>query len=363
MRWVGRKGRLERIGNEFNIPHPLPDHPAVLVAGIGDNGLTVAKVVMTLSVPGPAESRLRERCELEILGEILAPERYWESIRGADALLPQLRDRIDDAALDAAGPGLRVVSNYAVGLDNVDIPACTARGIYVGHTPDVLTDATADLAMTLLLSAARRVVESDREMREGRYLGWRPDYLLGQEVTGATLGLIGFGRIGKAVARRAAGGFAMRILAYDPAGVVRSGELEVEDCSLERLLVESDFVSCHVPLTEETHHLIGEVELTSMRRSAILINTSRGPIIDEAALVHALSAGVIAGAGLDVYEREPEMAEGLAQCFTAVLLPHLGSATWKTRAAMGELAARNILNVLDGGTPIAWANPEVTPRQ
>ncbi|HEY6537861.1 MAG TPA: D-glycerate dehydrogenase [Candidatus Dormibacteraeota bacterium] len=323
----------------------------------------MTKVVMTLPVPGPAESLLRERCEVELLGEILPPERYRSAIQGADALLPQLRDRIDEAALDAAGAGLRVVSNYAVGLDNVDIPACTERGIYVGHTPDVLTDATADLAMTLLLSAARRVVESDREMREGRYPGWKPDYLLGQEVTGATLGVIGFGRIGQAVARRAARGFSMRILAYDPIGIRGGDELGVEECSLERLLTDSDFVSCHVPLTEETHHLIGAKEMASMRRTAILINTSRGPIIDEAALVDALRSGEIAGAGLDVYEREPEMAPGLAQCATAVLLPHLGSATWKTRAAMGELAARNILAVLDGGAPIACANPGVTPRR
>jgi glyoxylate reductase len=318
---------------------------------------------MTLAVPGPAESLLSERTQLEILGEILPAERYRERIAGADAILPQLVDRIDSAALDAAGPNLKVVSNYAVGLDNVDIPACTERGIYVGHTPDVLTDATADLAMTLLLSAARRVVEADKEMREGRYRGWRPDYLLGQELTGATLGVIGFGRIGRAVARRAARGFSMRILAYDPAGVARSEDLDIEACSLERLLTESDFVSCHVPLTEETHHLIGEAELASMRHTAILVNTSRGPIIDEAALVEALRGGVIAGAGLDVYEREPEMAEGLAQCSTAVLLPHLGSATWKTRAAMGELAARNILAVLDGGEPVACANPEVKPRR
>ena len=316
-------------------------------------------MVMTLSVPGPAEAMLRERCELDLLGEILPAERYRTAIGGADALLPQLRDRIDEEALDAAGPKLKVVSNYAVGLDNVDIPACTKRGIYVGHTPDVLTDATADLALTLLLSAARRVVESDREMRQGRYLGWMPDYLLGQDVSGATLGVIGFGRIGQAVARRAARGFSMRILAYDPVGVVRAGDLDVEGCSLDRLLMESDFVSCHVPLTEETHHLIGKAELASMRRTAILVNTSRGPIVDEAALVEALQSGEIAGAGLDVYEREPEMAEGLAECVTAVLLPHLGSATWSTRAAMGELAARNILAVLDGGMPIACANPEV----
>ncbi|HUY57923.1 MAG TPA: D-glycerate dehydrogenase [Candidatus Micrarchaeaceae archaeon] len=320
------------------------------------------KVVMTLPVPGPAEGLLRERCELELLGEILTAERYRIAIQGADALLPQLRDRIDEEALEAAGPNLKVVSNYAVGLDNVDIPACTRRGIYVGHTPDVLTDATADLALTLILAAARRVVEADREMREGRYHGWSPDYLLGQEVTGATLGVIGFGRIGQAVARRAAKGFSMRILAYDPVGVVPAGDLEVEGCSLERLLGESDFVTCHVPLTEETHHLIGKKELARMRRSAVLVNTSRGPIIDEIALVEALKAGVIAAAGLDVYEREPQMAQGLGECATAVLLPHLGSATWKTRAAMGELAARNILAVLDGGAPLACANPEVARR-
>jgi len=318
---------------------------------------------MTLTVPGPAEGLLRDRCELEVLGEILPAERYRAAIQGADALLPQLRDRIDEVALVAAGANLKVVSNYAVGLDNVDLPACTARGIYVGHTPNVLTDATADLAMTLMLAAARRVVEADREMREGRYPGWLPDYLLGQEVTGATLGVIGFGRIGQAVARRAAKGFSMRILAYDPIEVARTGDLEVEGCSLERLLVEADFVSCHVPLTEATHHLIGKAELTSMRRSAILVNTSRGPIIDESALVEALQSGEIAGAGLDVYEREPEMAPGLAGCATAVLLPHLGSATFQTRAAMGELAARNILAVLDGGVPIAWANPEVAEHR
>lgn len=317
---------------------------------------------MSLSVPGPAEAMLAARCELQLLGAILAPEDYRKAIHGADALLPQLRDRIDALALDAAGPNLKVVSNYAVGLDNVDIPACTQRGIYVGHTPDVLTDATADLAMTLLLAAARRVTEADEEMRQGRYLGWMPDYLLGQEVSRATLGVIGFGRIGQAVARRAAGGFAMRILAHDPAGVRPPADLAVEDCSLERLLAESDFISCHVPLTDATHHLIGTDELARMRRTAVLVNTSRGPIIDEVALVAALRKGVIAGAGLDVYENEPAMAPGLADCPNAVLLPHLGSATGKTRAAMGELAARNILEVLDGRPPLRCANPEVAQR-
>lgn len=318
---------------------------------------------MTLPLPGRAEALLRERCQVETLGEILSPERYQERIAGADALLPQLRDRIDSAALDAAGPQLRVVSNYAVGLDNVDIPTCTARGIYVGNTPLVLTDATADLALALILATARRVVEGDREMRQGRYLGWRPDYLLGREVTGATLGVVGFGRIGRAVAHRAHLGFGMRVLAYDPQGVSAEEGVPVEALPLEELLRHSDFVSCHVPLSESTHHLLGAPQFRLMRRSAILVNTSRGPVVDEQALVQALIAGEIAGAGLDVYEHEPLMAAGLARLPNAVLLPHLGSATVETRSAMGELAARNILRVLDGGVPEAWANPELGGRR
>ncbi len=319
---------------------------------------------MTLKVPGPAEEWLRERADVLVLGRILDPESYRDAIAGADALLPQLRDRIDEPALEAAGPGLKVVSNYAVGLDNVDVGACTRRGIYVGHTPDVLTDATADLAMTLILSAARRVTEADREMRSGRYSGWEPFYMLGQELTGATLGLVGFGRIGQAVARRAGLGFGMRILAFDPAGVRVPEGLQVTECRLEELLQESDFVSCHVPLTPETRHLIDAHALRLMQPTAILVNTSRGPVVDEPALVEALRQETIAGAGLDVYEHEPEMAPGLADCPTAVLLPHLGSATFKTRAAMGQLAARNILEVLDGRPPVAWANPElVSPTQ
>ncbi len=314
---------------------------------------------MTLPVPGRAQDLLREVSEVQILGEILPADRYQQAIAGADGLLPQLRDRIDDQALEAAGPQLQVVSNYAVGLDNVDLAACTRRGVYVGHTPDVLTASTADLAMTLILSVARRVVEGDAEMRQGRYPGWSPDYLLGRDVSGKTLGLLGFGRIGQAVARRAAGGFSMRILAHDPVGVGPLPGVEVEACSLPQLLQESDFISCHVPLTDATHHLMGRSEMTAMKSSAILVNTSRGPVVDEAALVEALRTGQIAGAGLDVYEQEPAMAPGLADCPTAVLLPHLGSATEETRAAMGELAARNILEVLSGRPPLAWANPEL----
>ena len=310
-------------------------------------------------MPGPAEGWLRERGEVTVLGAILPPERYREAIRGAAALLPWAGDRIDEAALEAAGLDLKVVSNYGVGLDNVDVAACTRRGVFVGHTPGAVTDATADLAMTLLLAAARRVVEADHEVREGHPTGWKPNHLLGQEVTGATLGIIGFGRIGQAVARRAAGGFSMRILAHDPAGIGVVAGIHAEERGLHRLLQESDFVSCHVPLTAQTHHLIGAAELARMRPTAILINTSRGAIVDEAALVDALQRGVIAGAGLDVFENEPSTAPGLTDCPAVVLTPHVGTATWKTRTRMGELAARNILEVLDGRSPIAWANPEL----
>jgi glyoxylate reductase len=322
----------------------------------------VLRIVSSLPVPGLAEEWLRQRGDLEILGAILPPDRYREVVRGAAALLPWAGDRIDEATLEAAGSSLKVVSTYGVGLDHVDIPACTRRGIFVGHTPNVLTDATADLAMTLLLATARRVVEADREVREGRFSGWKANYLLGQEVTGATLGVIGFGRIGQAVARRAAGGFSMRILVHDLATVRVVPGLEVEECDLDRLLTESDFVTCHVPLTPGTHHLVGAAQLARMRKTAILINTSRGAVIDEQALVDALQRGVIAGAGLDVFENEPSMTPGLADCAHAVLLPHIGTATWKTREAMGELAARNILEVFDGRPPIACANPEVSGR-
>ncbi len=301
---------------------------------------------------------LREAATVEVLGAILPAPEYRRAVVGADALLPQLRDRIDAAVLDAAGPQLRVVANYAVGFDNVDVPACTARGVLVGNTPDVLTDATADCAMALLLATARRVVEGDAAMRQGRYHGWEPDYMLGADVTGQTLGLIGFGRIGRAVARRARDGFGMRVLVHDPWLPGPLAEPGVSACGLDELLGAADFISCHVPLTAETHHLIGAPQLERMRASAILLNTARGPIIDEPALVQALRSGTIRGAGLDVYEGEPAMAEGLAACPNCVLLPHLGSATWTTRARMGELAAANVLAALRGELPPHCVNPE-----
>lgn len=294
-------------------------------------------------------------------GRILSHDELIDELRGApvDVLCPQLREPIDDAVLDAGLPQLRCVSLFAVGYDNVDIAAATERRVVVGNTPEVLTDATADCTIGLMLAAARRLCEGDREMRAGRFEGWAPDYLLGQQVTGATLGLVGFGRIGQAVARRALG-FSMRVRYHDPTDPPTPSDLagRVEAVSYDVLLRESDVVSLHSPLTEATRHLIGEPELRAMRSTAILVNTSRGPVVDEVALVRALHGGWIAGAGLDVYEHEPRLAPGLSDCPTAVLSPHLGSATVQTRSAMAELTADNAVDAIEGRLPRRCVNPE-----
>jgi glyoxylate reductase len=257
-------------------------------------------------------------------------------VDGCDALLCLLTDRIDAEFL-ARAPRLRIVANLAVGTDNIDLAAARARGVAVSNTPDVLTDATADLAFALLLAAARRLPWADRYVRGGGFTGWRPDLGLGLDVTGRTLGIVGFGRIGRAVAERARG-FRMEVLWNGRAGGV----------PLDELLARSDFVSLHAPLTPETRHLIGARELRRMRPHAVLVNTARGPLVDEAALVHALREGWIAGAGLDVFEREPALAPGLADLPQVVLAPHIGSATPATRDRMAEIAAENIIAVLRG---------------
>jgi glyoxylate reductase len=253
---------------------------------------------------------------------------------GALALLCLLTDRIDAAFLEKA-PGLRIVANMAVGTDNVDLAAARRLGIAVSNTPDVLTDATADLAFALLLAAARRLAWADRFVRGGGFTGWHPELGIGLDVTGRTLGIVGAGRIGRAVAARAAG-FRMEVLFHS-----RSG-----GTPLDELLERSDFVSLHVPLTPETRHRIGARELARMKRTAVLVNTARGPIVDEEALVRALADGTIAAAGLDVFEREPALAPGLAALPNVVLAPHLGSATIATRARMAEIAARNVVAAL-----------------
>jgi glyoxylate reductase len=262
----------------------------------------------------------------------------------ADAVICTLSDPVDAALLSRARR-LKVVANYAVGYNNIDVAAARSRGIVVTNTPDVLTDATADLTWALLLAVTRRVVEGDRLMRAGAWAGWAPTQMLGTEVTGKTLGIIGMGRIGQAVARRAAG-FRMPVLYSSrrprPPGIEPWTLLSKTD-----VLKQADIVSLHVPLTEETHHLIGEPELRLMRPTSFLINTARGPVVDEAALVSALETGRIAGAGLDVYEKEPAMHPGLAPLPNVVLLPHLGSATERTRLRMGEICLDNIGAVLE----------------
>lgn len=278
------------------------------------------------------------------------------SVRGFDAVLCMLHDPIDAAVLKAA-EGCRVIANMAVGYNNIDVAEATQRGILVTNTPGVLTEATADLTWALILAVPRRVAEGDRVMRAGTFPGWGPNYMLGGDVTGRTLGLVGPGRIALAVAERAIG-FRMSLLyagRRESPGLDALGAKRVE---LDRLLAEADFVSLHVPLTAETTHLIDARALSLMKPTAYLINTSRGPVVDEAALVDALAERRIAGAGLDVYEREPVMHPGLAGLDNAVLLPHLGSATFETRGRMSRIAAENVIAALQGRRPPNLVNPE-----
>lgn len=319
------------------------------------------KVYITRMLPQPAIDMLKERFDVEIYPEDRAIPRevLMEKVRGVDALLPLLTDRIDAEVMDAAGGSLRIIANYAVGYDNIDVEAATKRRIAVTNTPGVLTETTADLAWALMFAVARRIVESDRFTREGKFKGWGPMMFLGGDVYGKTLGVVGAGRIGTAVAMRAKG-FNMRVLYTD---VVRNEKIEREvgarKVELEELLRESDFVTLHVPLTPSTHHLIGERELKMMKKTAYLINTSRGPVVDEKALVEALRSGEIAGAGLDVYENEPELTPGLAELDNVVLTPHIGSASVETRTRMATLAAENIIALFEGKRPPTIVNPEV----
>jgi glyoxylate reductase len=320
-------------------------------------------VLCTLPLPDPFAGRVSPTASLRVLGRIPTRSELCSALREdpVDVLCPQFADTVDVAILDAGMPRLRGVCVYAVGYNNVDVAAATERGIAVGHTPGVLTDATADLTMALLLAVARRLVEGDAVMRAGEFRGWEPGYMLGMELRDALLGIVGFGRIGQAVARRARG-FGMRLAAHGHHGVRvpedLAGSVQIFD-DLDLLLAESDVVSLHTPLTAETRHLIDEAALRRMKPTAILINAARGPVIDERTLVRALREGWIAGCGLDVYEDEPRVAAGLVECRNAVLAPHLGSATVLTRSAMAELTAANALAVLAGGLPVHCVNPEV----
>jgi glyoxylate reductase len=273
-------------------------------------------------------------------------------LRGKDGLICHIISTIDDGVLGAA-PGLKVVANVAVGYNNIDVAAARRRGIVVTNTPDVLTETTADFAWALLMAAARRVVEADHYARSGQWRAWKWDLLWGLDIHGKTLGLLGFGRIGRAVAQRA-GGFGMRILYHDAvrAGAAAERELKAAYADPDTLLRESDFVTVHTPLLPETRHLINEAALRKMKKTAVLVNAARGPIVDEAALVRALSEGWIAAAGLDVFEEEPKIHPGLLPLRNVVLAPHVASASHDTRLAMAALAVRNCVAVLEGKPPL-----------
>ncbi len=277
---------------------------------------------------------------------------------GCAGIVSQLMDPIGAAVL--ATPGLRIVANVAVGYDNIDVAAASRHGVMATHTPGVLDDTTADFAFALMMAAARRLVEADGFTRGGHYRGWAIDMLLGQDINHATLGLVGIGRIGRAVARRARG-FGMRVLYQDPRPLPEDVEREigVTGVALDHLLAESDFVSLHVPLTEQTRHLISDRALGLMKPTAILVNTSRGPVIDEAALAAALREHRIFGAGLDVYEFEPRLHPGLAAQANVVLAPHIASASVRTRSEMCAMAAQGLATGLRGGRPANLLNPEV----
>lgn len=311
--------------------------------------MALPTLYVTRLLPEPVMTAVKERFRLTTLPGVASPSRegLLAGIREAQAVICTLTDQLDQDLMEAA-PRLQVIANYAVGYNNIDVDAARARNVIVTNTPDVLTETTADLTWALLLAVARRIPEGDQLVRSGQWTGWAPAQLLGADVHGRTLGIIGMGRIGRAVARRAAG-FGMTILyCTRTATDLQADESGWERVPLEDLLSRSDFVSLHVPLTPETFHLIGEPELRRMRPSAFLINTCRGPVVDERALVEALCAGQLAGAGLDVYEREPECHPGLRELTQVVLLPHLGSATLTTRLRMGMICVENILAVLEG---------------
>ena len=303
-------------------------------------------VLVTRRLPSSVITRLEEVCEVDLHTEptAISREDLLRRIKGKAALVCLLTDTIDAEVLDAGAPTLKVVANVAVGFNNIDVPACRARGVVATNTPDVLTNACADFTWALILAVTRRLSEGERVVRANAWPGWSLDYMLGMELRGKQLGLVGLGRIGSAVALKApAFGMTVAYNSVDPATVPGATEM-----SLDRLLATSDVVSVHVPMLPETRHLIDQKALTKMKRSAYLINTSRGPVVDEGALAWALKERLIAGAALDVYEKEPEVHPGLLSLENVLLIPHLASATTETRTAMADLAISNTLAVLNG---------------
>lgn len=321
------------------------------------------KVYVSRRIPSPGIELLQEFCDVKVNPKEEPPKReeLLREIEEVDGFLCLLTDKVDAELLDRA-KNLKVISSYSVGYDHIRVEEATKRGIYVCYTPGVLTDATADFTFTLLLASARRLVEADRYIREGKWkISWSPNLFLGEDVYGRTLGIIGLGRIGSAVAKRAKG-FNMNLIYYD---VVRVSpeverELGIKFVSLEELLRESDFVTLHVPLTKETYHLIDERRLKMMKPTAILINTSRGPIVDQKALAKALKEKIISYAGLDVFEKEPiEIKDELIKLDNVILAPHIASATKQARSKMAETSAKNLLAILKGEEPPFLLNKEV----
>jgi len=310
-----------------------------------------ARIVVTRAIPEPALARLREAAEVELseADRALEPDELHALVAGAEGVVTMLHDRVDGAFLDAAGPQLRVVANVAVGYDNLDVEAARERGVVVTNTPGVLTDATADLAIALLLAVTRRLGEGERLIRSDTGWAWAIDFMLGASLQGKRLGIVGYGAIGRATAARARA-FGMEIVYHQRREAEDAGDATF--LPLDELLATSDAVSLHCPLTPQTRHLIDAAALRRMQASAYLVNTARGPIVDEAALVAALSDRVIAGAALDVSEEEPAVHPGLLGLDNVVLVPHLGSATVETRTAMADLAARNVVAVLGGEPPL-----------
>jgi glyoxylate reductase len=319
------------------------------------------KVFVTRIIPDKGLDLVKEFCEVDLWQEELPPgrEELMKRVQGVDGLLALLTDKIDGEVMDAAGKPLKVISNHAVGFDNIDVQAATVRKIPVGNTPDVLTDATADFAFALMMAAGRRLIEADRYVRDGKWKTWGPMLLLGTEMKGATLGLVGFGRIGKAMARRASG-FDMHVIYYDPTERESSSEFNAIGVDFETLLEESDFLSLHIPLTPVTHRLIDAEALSKMRPNTVLVNTSRGPVVDMDALYHALKENRIFAAGLDVTEPEPlPLDSPLLTLDNIIIAPHIASASKTTREKMSWMAARNLIAGLKGEHLPNCVNPQV----
>ncbi len=318
------------------------------------------KVFVTYEIPESGLKMLSEKFELDVYTgeEFLTKEEMIERARKADAMVAHLRDPIDTQFIQSLEK-MKIIADYAVGYNNIDVQAATERGIYVTHTPGVLTEATADIAFALILAVARRIVESDRFVRDGKFVGWKPKLMLGYDLYGKTLGIVGMGRIGQAVARRALG-FGMNIVYHNRNRLPQELETEfnAKYLSLDELISTSDFISLHTPLTKETFHMIDAEKIAHMKPNAIIVNTARGPVIDEKALYEALKARKIAGAGFDVYENEPKLTPGLEKLDNVVLLPHIGSATYETREKMSQIVAINIIEALEGRIP-----PNLVPEQ